>query len=117
MFAASDLDMPLSVETTSWTSELAGSVVAAVDGCGDAGGACAGMGCGFGWRDVVRATGWLPVVVGGSIGAASMGAASIGAGGATGSAGDGGATGSLGSAGALGGVGAGGVEDASIVVW
>ena len=122
MFAASDFDMPFRVETTSWGSGVAVSVVAIGAVWGDAAGACAGIGCGFGWIEVVRAMGWEPVVVGGSIGAVAIGSAttgaeSTGAGGATGSGGAAGSAGALGSAGAEGGVGAGGVEEASIVVW
>jgi len=122
MLAASDFDMPLSVDTTSWGSVLESSVNVDVGGWGDDAGAWAGIGCGFGWIDVVRAMGWLPVVVGGSTGpattgAASTGAASTGAGGAIGSAGAAGSVGALGGAGAVGGVGTGGVEDASTVVW
>jgi len=115
MFAASDFDIPLRGDTISRGPTLAASVVAIGIVWGDASGACAGIGCGFGWSEVVRATGWLPVVVGGSTGA--EGAASTGAGGATGSAGAAGSGGAVGSAGAEGGVGAGGVEDASTVVW
>jgi hypothetical protein len=99
----------------SWGSTLAASVVTIGIVWGDASGACAGIGCGFGWIEVVRAMGWLPVVVGGSTGA--EGAASTGACGSTGSAGAAGSAGALGSVGAEGGVGAGGVEDASTVVW
>ena len=132
MLAASDFDMPLSVDTTSWGSVLESSVTVDVGGWGDDAGAWAGIGCGFGWIDVVRAMGWLPVVVGGSTGAATTGAAttgaastgaatteaaSTGAGGAIGSAGAAGSVGALGGAGAVGGVGTGGVEDASTVVW
>lgn len=127
MLAASDFDMPLSVDTTSWGSVLESSVNVDVGGWGDDAGAWAGIGCGFGWIDVVRAMGWLPVVVGGSTGAATTGAASTGAatteaastgaGGAIGSAGAAGSVGALGGAGAVGGVGTGGVEDASTVVW
>src|SRR3990170_9055175 len=58
MFVARLFAIPLSGVTTLSSAGAASGALAA----GLPAGASAGMGCGLAWIEVVRATGWLPVV-------------------------------------------------------